>query len=52
MMNISFILLLLIVIIDPKTGGQIVEFDLRKSLFNLQNTLTRYHENYHDKIKK
>jgi hypothetical protein len=43
---------LLIVIIDPKTGGQIVEFDLRKSLFNLQNTLTRYHENYHDKIKK
>lgn len=42
----------LIVVIDPKIGGQIVEFDLRKSCFNLQNTLTRYNETYHNKIKK
>jgi len=42
----------LIAIIDPRIGGQIAELDLRKSLFNLQNTLTRYHETYHDKIKK
>ncbi|XOB61950.1 alpha-amylase/4-alpha-glucanotransferase domain-containing protein [Campylobacterota bacterium DY0563] len=42
----------LITIIDPKMGGQIIEFDLRKQCFNLQNTLTRYHETYHDKIEK
>lgn len=42
----------LIVVIDPKMGGQIVEFDLKNQCFNLQNTLTRYHESYHDKIKK
>ena len=42
----------LITIIDPKMGGQIVEFDLRDKCFNFQNTLTRYHESYHDKIKK
>ncbi|WP_320035249.1 alpha-amylase/4-alpha-glucanotransferase domain-containing protein [Halarcobacter sp.] len=42
----------LITIIDPKMGGQIIEFDLRKQCFNLQNTLTRYHETYHDKIQK
>ena len=33
-------------------GAQLVEFDLRDKLFNLQNTLTRYHESYHDKIEK
>lgn len=33
-------------------GAQIVELDLRKERFNYQNTLTRYHETYHDKIKK
>ncbi|RXJ65881.1 4-alpha-glucanotransferase [Halarcobacter ebronensis] len=42
----------LITIIDPKMGGQIVEFDIRKREFNLQNTLTRYHETYHSKIKR
>ncbi|PLY05956.1 MAG: 4-alpha-glucanotransferase [Arcobacter sp.] len=42
----------LITIIDPKLGGQIVELDLRDKCFNLQNTLTRYHETYHDKIQK
>ncbi len=41
-----------ITIIDPKMGGQIVELDLRKECFNLQNTLTRYHETYHEKVKK
>lgn len=33
-------------------GAQIVELDLRKERFNFQNTLTRYHESYHDKIQK
>jgi len=42
----------LLTIIKPKHGGQIVELDLRKECFNLQNTLTRYHEVYHDKIQK
>jgi len=42
----------LITIIDPKRGGQIIEFDLRKQCFNLQNTLTRYKETYHNKIEK
>lgn len=42
----------LITIIDPKMGGQIVEFDLRSKCFNFLNTLTRYHESYHDKIKR
>ncbi|QKF83243.1 alpha-amylase/4-alpha-glucanotransferase domain-containing protein [Halarcobacter ebronensis] len=42
----------LITIIDPKMGGQIVEFDIRKKEFNLQNTLTRYHETYHNKIQR
>lgn len=42
----------LITIISPKIGGQIVEFDLRKKCFNYLNTLTRYYEPYHDRIKK
>ena len=33
-------------------GAQIVELDLREERFNYQNTLTRYYETYHDKIKK
>lgn len=42
----------LLTIIDVKQGGQIVELDLRDCCFNLQNTLTRYHETYHEKIQK
>ncbi|MEA2029220.1 MAG: alpha-amylase/4-alpha-glucanotransferase domain-containing protein [Campylobacterota bacterium] len=42
----------LLTIIKPRQGGQIVELDIRKECFNLQNTLTRYHEVYHDKIQK
>lgn len=42
----------LLTIIKPSHGGQIVELDIRKECFNLQNTLTRYHEAYHDKIQK
>ncbi|XPV68373.1 MAG: alpha-amylase/4-alpha-glucanotransferase domain-containing protein [Halarcobacter sp.] len=42
----------LITIIDTRKGAQIVELDLRDCCFNLQNTLTRYHETYHDKIVK
>lgn len=41
----------LISIINPQQGGQIVELDLRDKCFNLQNTLTRYEENYHTKIE-
>jgi hypothetical protein len=32
---------------DAAHGGQLVEFDLRKSYFNWQNTLTRRKEAYH-----
>ncbi len=42
----------LIIIIDPKLAGQIVELDLKEKLFNYQNTLTRYSEPYHKKIEK
>lgn len=42
----------LLSIIDCKNGGQIVELDLRDVCFNLQNTLTRYKEIYHEKIEK
>lgn len=41
----------LITIVDIY-GGQIVELDIRKERFNYLNTLTRYHETYHDKIQK
>jgi len=42
----------LLTIIDCKNGGQIVELDLRDVGFNVQNTLTRYKEIYHEKIEK
>ncbi|MBU1667325.1 DUF1926 domain-containing protein [bacterium] len=35
---------------DGAHGGQLIEFDNRKSLFNWQNTLTRRKEAYHQKI--
>lgn len=40
----------LIALFDTKQGGQLCELDLRDCRFNLQNTLTRYEEAYHDKI--
>ncbi len=40
----------LITIFDTKVGAQLVEFDIRDRSFNLQNTLTRYPESYHQKI--
>jgi len=40
----------LIAIVDGKAGAQLCELDLRDRGFNLQNTLTRYEEAYHDKI--
>ncbi len=40
----------LIALVDTKMGGQLCELDLRDRRFNLQNTLTRYEEAYHDKI--
>ena len=39
-----------ILIFDSKEGGQLTEFSLKKSSFNLQNTLTRRKEGYHHKI--
>jgi alpha-amylase/alpha-mannosidase (GH57 family) len=38
-------------IISPKNGAQIFELDLKDKFFNLQNTLTRYKEAYHEKIQ-
>lgn len=35
---------------DSKTGGEVVEFDIRDRCFNWQNTLTRRKEAYHQKI--
>ncbi len=41
----------LIAVFDTKTGGQLCELDIRDKAFNFANTLTRYEEAYHDKIK-
>lgn len=41
----------LLTIISPKNGGQIFELDIKDRSFNLQNTLTRYKEAYHEKIE-
>ena len=40
----------LILIFDSKEGGQLTEFSLKEKSFNLQNTLTRRKEGYHEKI--
>ncbi|NWF66870.1 MAG: DUF1926 domain-containing protein [Campylobacterales bacterium] len=40
----------LITYFDSKCGAQMVELSLRDRCFNLQNTLTRYYESYHEKI--
>lgn len=48
----KFFTAMLLCIIDCKNGGQIVELDLRDVGFNLQNTLTRYKEIYHESIVK
>ncbi len=39
-----------ILIFDAKSGGQITELSLKDGSFNLQNTLTRRVESYHEKI--
>jgi len=39
-----------IAIFESKNGAQMSEFSLRNEKFNLQNTLTRYKESYHEKI--
>lgn len=41
----------LLTIISTKNGGQIFELDILENNFNLQNTLTRYEEGYHNKIE-
>ncbi len=40
----------LITIFDSKCGGQLIEWDIRDRSFNLQNTMSRYYEAYHQKI--
>jgi len=40
----------LITLFDSKLGGQLIEFDIRDRSFNLQNTMSRYYEAYHEKI--
>ncbi len=40
----------LITLFDTKVGGQLIEFDIRDKSFNLQNTMSRYYEAYHEKI--
>jgi len=35
---------------EAKNGGQLTEFCLRDRLFNIQNTLTRRREAYHEKV--
>lgn len=42
----------LLSIISLKNGGQLFELDILDKNFNLQNTLTRYEEAYHKKIKR
>ncbi len=39
-----------IAVFETKNGGQLTELSLKKNLFNLQNTLTRRKEGYHEKI--
>jgi 4-alpha-glucanotransferase len=39
-----------IALFDSRIGGQMNELGLRDVCFNLQNTLRRYEESYHDKI--
>ncbi|MEA3289885.1 MAG: alpha-amylase/4-alpha-glucanotransferase domain-containing protein, partial [Campylobacterota bacterium] len=41
----------ILTIISTKQGGQIFELDLVKNNYNLQNTLTRYKESYHENIE-
>jgi len=41
----------IIAIFDTKNGGQLCELDSRDRTFNYANTLTRYEEAYHDKIR-
>ncbi len=42
----------LLLILSQKGSGQIYELDLKDRLFNLQNTLTRYKEAYHERIER
>jgi len=48
--EVRFLLSGLTLMFESKSGGQLSEFCLRDRLFNLQNTLTRRYEAYHDKI--
>lgn len=41
----------LIAVFDTKAGGQLCELDVRDKAFNFANTLTRYNEAYHERIR-
>jgi len=48
--DLKFVCNQFIALFDSRLGGQMSEFSLRDVCFNLQNTLRRYEESYHDKI--
>ncbi len=48
--EIKFVSKNLITIFDTKSGGQLTEFDIRDRSFNLQNTMSRYFESYHQDV--
>ncbi len=48
--EIKFISKNLITVFDTKAGGQLTEFDIRDRSFNLQNTMSRYFESYHQSV--
>lgn len=48
--DLKFVCDTFIAIFDSRLGGQMSELSLRDVCFNLQNTLSRYKESYHDKI--
>lgn len=48
--DLKFVCNRFIALFDSRLGAQMSEFSLRDVCFNLQNTLRRYEESYHDKI--
>lgn len=48
--DLKFVCNAFIALFDSRLGGQMSELSLRDVCFNLQNTLARYEESYHEKI--
>jgi hypothetical protein len=49
--EVKFVSKDLISIFDSKCGANLIELDIRDKSFNLQNTMSRYYEAYHEKIR-